>query len=101
MHHDTSSGQSTSGAMAMSTRTTAQMSCEDGRGSWDVGSWPVTMESISRALLLAGARSQPKLEVARLSARRRAFLRHVNSGFLDKLLERIGRVRPEEVRDYV
>jgi two-component system, sporulation sensor kinase E len=25
----------------------------------------------------------------------------VNSGFLDKLLERIGRVRPEEVRDYV
>ena len=25
----------------------------------------------------------------------------MNSGFLDKLLERIGRVRPEEVRDYV
>ena len=25
----------------------------------------------------------------------------VNSGFLDKLLERLGRVRPEEVRDYV
>ena len=32
---------------------------------------------------------------------RRAFLLNVNSGFLDKLLERIGRVRPEEVRDYV
>ena len=25
----------------------------------------------------------------------------MNSGFLDKLLERIGRVRPEEVRDYI
>ena len=25
----------------------------------------------------------------------------VNSGFLDKLLERLGRVRPEEIRDYV
>ena len=25
----------------------------------------------------------------------------MNSGFLDKLLERLGRVRPEEVRDYV
>lgn len=28
-------------------------------------------------------------------------MKAVNSGFLDKLLERIGRVRPEEVRDYV
>ncbi len=28
-------------------------------------------------------------------------VRAVNSGFLDKLIERIGRVRPEEVRDYV
>ena len=25
----------------------------------------------------------------------------MNSGFLDKLLERLGRVRPEEIRDYV
>ena len=32
---------------------------------------------------------------------RRVCTAQMNSGFLDKLLERLGRVRPEEVRDYV